>query len=255
MDNFAIRKITHIGTNWVTTTIAGGSRGFTDGTNRMAQFSEPCGITMENEGNLFVCDNTASTIRKISLVGTNWVTTTIAGTAGINGSADGTNLTAQFNQPWGITHDSIGNLYVADWENCTIRKISPVGTNWVVTTIGGTVGVHSDLDGKGANATFYGPMGLTFGLSNHLYVTEASCIIRQGINPNVPNLAISYSATDTSASVSWPSSWGMYNLQTNVDLTSSNWVNCVIPLNVSNGMCLVSVPPPLVGNLFFRLSN
>src|SRR5665811_1908036 len=65
---------------------------------------------------------------------------TIAGTAGNSGGNDGTNRIAQFYLPEGITVDTHGNLYVADYGNNTIRKVALVGTNWVVTTIAGTAG-------------------------------------------------------------------------------------------------------------------
>src|SRR5665647_2008190 len=64
--------------------------------------------------------------------------TTIAGAAGIYGFADGTNGTARFNEPVGIAVDVLGQLYVADYGFNTIRKITPAGTNWVVSTIDGT---------------------------------------------------------------------------------------------------------------------
>jgi len=67
--------------------------------------------------------------------GTNWVVVTIAGAAWTSGSADGTNGAARFYLPSGITLDSATNLYVSDWDNNTIRRVSPVGTNWVVSTI------------------------------------------------------------------------------------------------------------------------
>ncbi|HXR08571.1 MAG TPA: hypothetical protein VN765_14645, partial [Candidatus Acidoferrum sp.] len=53
-------------------------------------------------------------------------------TTAYGGFADGTNGGAEFSQPSGVAVDSQGNLYVADQLNCTIREITPVGTNWVV---------------------------------------------------------------------------------------------------------------------------
>ena len=50
--------------------------------------------------------------------------TTLAGKAGSRGSADGSGAAARFNQPFGIACDAAGNLYVADTNNCTIRKIT-----------------------------------------------------------------------------------------------------------------------------------
>ena len=80
-------------------------------------------------------------------MGTNWIVTTIAGTPSFNGgSADGVNGSAQFHFPYGIAVDAGGNLYVADSQNNTIRKIAPVGTNWVTTTLAGVA------DGTAATA-------------------------------------------------------------------------------------------------------
>src|SRR5674476_1476064 len=114
-------------------TIAGtaGNSGGNNGTNSIAQFYWPEGITVDSNGNLYVVDNYENTIRKVAPVGTNCVVTTIAGTAGNNGIADGTNGVAQFYEPVSITMDGSGSLYVADGGNNTIRKVTPVGTNWV----------------------------------------------------------------------------------------------------------------------------
>ena len=140
------------------TTIAGSPRsyGSADGTNGAAQFYlyYTSGIAVDTNGNLYVADQRNDTIRKIRPVGTNWVVTTIAGSAGISGSADSTNNAARFDYPAGVAVDTYGNLYVSDYLNDTIRKMTPVGTNWVVTTIAGSAGGSGSADGTGATALF-----------------------------------------------------------------------------------------------------
>ncbi|HEY5233305.1 MAG TPA: hypothetical protein VIK35_07230, partial [Verrucomicrobiae bacterium] len=149
-------------TPYTFTTIAGtaGNYGGNDGTNGAAQLYRPEGVAVDTNGNLYVADNDENTIRKVAPAGTNWVVTTIAGTAGSPGGNDGTNGAAQFNAPIGITIDGTGSLYVADYGSDTIRKITPSGTNWVVSTIAGTDGVGGFADGTNGGAQFDQPSGI-----------------------------------------------------------------------------------------------
>jgi sugar lactone lactonase YvrE len=261
--NNTIRKVTPMGTNWVVTTIAGtngiNGNGSTDGTNSVARFYGPSGITMDTLGNLYVADSANNTIRKVAPVGTNWVVTTIAGTAGSTGtsSADGTNGSALFNSPYRITVDTSGNLYVADTYNHTIRKVAPVGTNWVVSTLAGVADGSNggSTDGTGASALFSYPDGIAVDGTGNLYVGDTgNSIIRKGQIAAVlavPNLTIGLTAPN-SVVISWPN-LGSYTLQSNADLTTTNWVNYGGAVTTSNGTNSVTIPPP-VGNLFFRLT-
>ena len=96
----------------------------------------------------------ANTVRKPTPLGTNLVVTTIAGHAGVSGTNDGIGTNALFNGLAGVVADGGGNLYVADQWNCTIRKIMPAGTNWVVTTIAGLPGSYVGRDGTNRDARF-----------------------------------------------------------------------------------------------------
>src|SRR5271165_2695403 len=138
-----IRRITPQG---VVTTVAGvpGVVGSADGTGAAARFSTPCGIAADGAGTLYVADTGNSAIRKISPSG---VVTTLAGSAGLTGSADGTGAAAHFNRPCGIAIDDAGNLFVADTGNSTIRRISPAGR---VSTLAGAAGHVGAADGQGA---------------------------------------------------------------------------------------------------------
>ena len=104
------------------TTSAGGVQGSADGTGADARFSYPEGVAVDGDGNLYVTDTDNHTIRKITPAG---VVTTLAGTAGSYGSADGRGPLARFSGPVGVAVDGDGNLYVTDRQNHTIRKITP----------------------------------------------------------------------------------------------------------------------------------
>ena len=166
--NHAIRKVTQAGG---VTTLAGlpGTFGSTDGTGGDARFYYPDKLALDNTGNLYVADSGNSTIRKVTGEG---VVTTLAGLAGSFGSANGTGSAARFNSPEGVAVDSAGNVYVADADNCTIRKVAPVGTNWVVTTIAGLTGSVGSANGTGGAARFSFPQGLAIDSTGNLYVGD-----------------------------------------------------------------------------------
>ena len=171
--NFTIRKLTPIGSNWVSSTIAGspGVSGSADGTNANALFYGPICVAADRSGNLFVTDAN-QTVRKISRVSTNWVTTTIAGSAGNFGNADGTNNDARFHDPFGVAADQSGRVYVSEFQNGTIRMLTPIGTNWVSSTIAGLAGVNELIDGTNNSARFMNPTSLALDSTGDLYLSD-----------------------------------------------------------------------------------
>ena len=157
--NNRIRKIDPTG---VVTTLAGSSYGYMDGTGTAARFRYPTGVAVDSSGQVYVADLLNNRIRKISPTA---VVSTLAGSS--SGYMDGTGTAAQFNQPSGVAVDSSGNVYVADFSNHRIRKISPAG---VVTTFAGSSSGY--MDGALADAKFNGPTGVAVDSSGFFYVAD-----------------------------------------------------------------------------------
>ena len=184
-----IKKITPEG---VVTTFAGnGTQATVDGTGTGASFNFPAGLAFDDQGNLYVSEIFGNVIRKVTPAG---VVSTFAG-SGSAGMLDGTGSSATFNQPYGMTSDDNGNLYVTDFNNHLIRKIDPQG---VVTTLAGSgfgagtgSGSGSDsgfgsgtfADGTGTEASFNGPLGIDIDHNGNLYVADAFNAMIRKITP------------------------------------------------------------------------
>jgi hypothetical protein len=162
--NSSIRKITSAG---VVTTLAGGASGSADGVGAAAGFNTPIGVAVDGVGNVYVADTVNSAIRKITPVG---VVMTLAGTPGFfYGAVDGIGAAASFFWPEGVTVDGADNVYVADTNNSTIRKITSAG---VVTTLAGAAGASGSANGAGAAASFTFPQGVAVDGAGSLYVAD-----------------------------------------------------------------------------------
>lgn len=178
-------------TTYVTTLAGTGTYGYVNGTGTEASFSNPCGITVDSSGIVYVADNNNSVIRKISANGT---VTTFAGN-GIATSKDGTGTSAGFHSPQGLVADASGNIYVSDTFSDYIRKID---SNIEVTTLATT-----GLDG---------PYGMAVDSSGNLYVADKDShsilkITSAGVVTTFAGTGSEGSAdgTGTSASFKYPS--------------------------------------------------
>ncbi len=138
--------------------------GDVDATGAAARFNHPHSIAVDVSGNLYVVDAWNNKVRKVTQAG---VVTTFAGT-GVAGFANGPSLTAQFNQPWGITIDNAGALYIGDVNNFLIRKIAAGN----VTTYAGTQGVSGSVNGPALSAEFNSPTCMAFFPPSTFYVGD-----------------------------------------------------------------------------------
>ncbi|RZK33625.1 MAG: hypothetical protein EOO57_12805 [Hymenobacter sp.] len=182
----AAQHLQYTATPTQVTTLAGSATGKSkepiDGDGAAARFKWPMGIAAAADGVVYVTDEEANTIRKITPSGT---VTTLAGSAAAKGSADGTGGAARFYHPVGLAVAKNGDLYVADADNHTIRKITPAG---IVTTVAGTAGQQGpagqvttwagvagskgSADGPGAQARFLRPAGIAVDAAGVVYIAD-----------------------------------------------------------------------------------
>ncbi|RZI58358.1 MAG: PKD domain-containing protein [Rubrivivax sp.] len=167
-----IRKVAPDGTQSV---LAGeeGTMGYANGPAAQARFYSPLGVAVDAARNVYVADFNHA-IRKITPAG---VVSTIAGIGGYPNFQDGTGNGAYFNFPSHLTAAPDGTVYVSDYGNARIRKITPAG---VVTTIAGRAnGSYCDVDGPlGANCA-WAPMGLALDpVSGELYIAANYGVLR-----------------------------------------------------------------------------
>ena len=203
-------------------TLLAGSQGFAgsaDGQGSSAQFRNPGCLALDPAGNLVVADTGNHTIRRIAMDGT---VTTLAGSPGLPGTADGMGALARFNAPYGIAVSGTGTVYIADSQNHTIRLMAMDGT---VSTYAGTPGVSGQSNGSANSAQFDLPNGLALGPDGTLYVSDYgnSCIRVISPTAQVRTLAGQagtvgyYDATGTAA---------LFNLPVGIalDATGNVWV-------------------------------
>jgi sugar lactone lactonase YvrE len=171
--NDRVRKVSPDG---IIATIAGsgpagaGGYGGDGGPATEARLDGPFGLTVDALGNLFVAEFDNSRVRKISPEG---IITTVAGSDVPGFSGDGGRATAaKLNRPTDVVVDSAGNLFIADWGNYRVRKVSPDG---IITTVAGTG--QPGFAGEGGPAVaarLRGPLGMAVDASGNLWISDSA---------------------------------------------------------------------------------
>ncbi len=156
------------GQSGIISTIAGiGTPGYSGdgGPATAAQLNHPDDIKFDMDGNMYIPDELNHTVRKISTSG---IISTVAGngTHGYSGD-NGPATNAKLYQPTDVAFDAVGNMYISEFINGTIRKVAPTG---IITTFAGigTNGFSGD-GGPATAAQLADPLGLVFDSKGNLY--------------------------------------------------------------------------------------
>jgi formylglycine-generating enzyme required for sulfatase activity len=142
--------------------------GSADGPAAEARFAKTRGIAVGPDGSIYLADEGNNNIRKITPDGT--VSTVAGSPEHLAGAKDGPGSEATFAAPHAVAVDAQGNVFVADTDNKTIRKISPPN---IVTTYAGKAGEGGEVDGPGDKARFNAPRSVAVDRAGNLYVTDS----------------------------------------------------------------------------------
>jgi sugar lactone lactonase YvrE len=164
--NHVIRRMTPQGD---VSTVAGiaGYCGSVDGPVAIALFNCPQGVAVDAQGVIYVADTGNSVIRVITPDGH---VRTLAGSAGIRGSVNGTGAAARFMCPVGIVVDASGTVFVSDSEDHTIRR---VGANGAASLFSGKPATPGNTNGSASASRFSSPMGLALTAKGILLVADS----------------------------------------------------------------------------------
>jgi len=165
--NHTIRQITQAGAV-ITWAGQAGVAGHVDAIGTAARFNNPTGLAIDANDVLFVTDTASSTVRKIT---PDRDVTTLAGSAGVPGSADGEGNDARFNAPQGVCVSTGGQIYVADTGNHIIRQIDVSG---VVITVAGLAETSGATNGPNFDARFHSPTDVAIDADGHLFVADSA---------------------------------------------------------------------------------
>ena len=179
MRNHVIRKVNP---NGIVSTVAGNGTAGNSGAGGLAtagQLAQPTGMTIDNDGNIYIADYNSSVIKKVTTSG---IMTIFAGngTEGFSGDG-GPAAQAKLYRPTAVAVDKDGSLYISDASNKVIRKVTKAG---VITTIAGVPG-RAGYAGDGGLATkalLTQPAGIAVDYSGNLYIADPSNSVVRKVN-------------------------------------------------------------------------
>ncbi|OQP47310.1 hypothetical protein A4H97_07345 [Niastella yeongjuensis] len=179
MRNHVIRKVN---SNGIISTVAGNGTAGTGGDGgpaTAAQLAQPTGMTIDNDGNIYIADFNASVIKKVTTSG---IMSIFAGngTEGFSGDG-GPAAQAKLYRPTAVAVDKEGNLYISDASNKVIRKVNKQGVISTVAGVPGRAGYAGD-GGPATKALLTQPGGIAVDYSGNIYIADPSNSVVRKVN-------------------------------------------------------------------------
>jgi streptogramin lyase len=186
--NNIVRKI-NIATGDVSDIAGNGIAGYSGdgglGTN--AKISYPMGITLDTNGNLYICDTGNYVIRRVDAVTGEISTFAGTGTFGYTGDG-GLATSAKITYPYAVATDASDNVYIADYYNAVIRKVT-ISTGIISTFAGnGTEGYTGD-GGPATAAELRYSGGIFFDASGNLFIADSTNHVIRKVSASTGNIS------------------------------------------------------------------
>jgi uncharacterized protein (TIGR03437 family) len=143
-----------------------------------AMISDPTGLAVDTSGNLYITDDNNARIRKVSSTG---IISTIAGNGKFGYSGDGGPALSAGMDPIDVAVDGSSNLYVADFTNNRIRKVTPDGK--ITTVAGNGMPGYTGDGGPATAATLFLPSGVAVDATGNLYIADTGNSVVRRVTP------------------------------------------------------------------------
>ena len=204
--------IREVNTSGIISTAAGnGAYGFfgDGGPAYLAELRAPSALAFDASGNMYIADEFNYVIRTVNTSG---IISTFAGKHGFQGfSGDGGPATAaEFHNPFGLTFDSFGNLFIADGGNNTIRIIDPTQT--INSYAGNSTAGFSGDGGPAAIAELFNPTDVAFDGTGNLYIADVENFVVRKVTESVTGITSLHTNTGNVSVFPNPSN-GVFTLQ------------------------------------------
>ena len=178
-ENHSIRRV-DTSTGVITTFAGTGSSGYSGdgGPAVSAKLRKPSGVFADEAGNIYIADTDNHRVRMVDAA--TEIITRVAGSGGNEydeeDDEDVSPFSANLNKPSGVYVDASGNIYIADTENCMIRKVD-VSTNKINRVAGATDGEDrlcgwSGDGGLATNTRLNKPQGVWVDASGNIYIAD-----------------------------------------------------------------------------------
>jgi fibronectin type III domain protein/NHL repeat-containing protein len=178
-ENSMVEKVTPDGTLSV---IAGDGNDSTPtpGPATSSPLGQIRGVAVDQAGNLYIADPENNVIEKVTADETLSI---FAGTPGSSGyPTPGPAADSTFDKPSGVAVDSSGNVYIADYDNSLVEKVTPSGTLSIFAGIPGSGGAPSP--GLATAEPLNGPRGVATDPSGDVYIADYSASLVEKVTPD-----------------------------------------------------------------------
>jgi trimeric autotransporter adhesin len=181
-------RVFKVNTTGTISVVAGtGAQGFTgDGVTggaTLASLYHPYATAVDSSGNIYIADTYNCVVRKVSTANTITTVAGIGGSCGYSGDT-GKGTAAQLYYPEGLALDASGDLFIADTNNCVVRKLV-LSSNTITTSAGNHTCGYSGDSGAATSAELYLPASLATDSTGNVFIADTSnCVIREVTKSN-----------------------------------------------------------------------